>query len=173
MSRFCISAGLRPSLTDYNQGKAIAQLPQVRHQVHQNQQLKEQQQDTQSHSVARSVGVSEQILCIIFRRTVGRCQTPNKGVGVSRYAPVGPCRAVIWDTPVPEGKECGWHGESASLCVMSHSGQVRVEPVRSAGAPRGLGRSPLTQYLKTLVLVGSLVNAGALPTPFDLKREKF
>lgn len=94
MSRFCISAGLRPSLTDYNQGKAIAQLPQVRHQVHQNQQLKEQQQDTQSHSVAKSVGVSEQILCIIFRRTVGRCQTPNKGVGVSRYDPpldpVGP-----------------------------------------------------------------------------------
>lgn len=47
-STFCISAGLRPSLTDYNQGKAIAQLPQVRHQVHQNQQLQEQQQETQT-----------------------------------------------------------------------------------------------------------------------------
>lgn len=40
MSTFCISAGLCPSLTDYNQGKAIAQLPQVRHQVRQNQKLK-------------------------------------------------------------------------------------------------------------------------------------
>lgn len=41
--RLCFSAEW--NLTDYNQGKAIAQLPQIRHQVHQNQKLK---QETQS-----------------------------------------------------------------------------------------------------------------------------
>lgn len=37
--RFYISTGLYQILTDYQQGKAIAQRPQVGHQVHQNQKL--------------------------------------------------------------------------------------------------------------------------------------
>lgn len=51
---FSFCAQLRWNLTDYNQGKAIAQLPQVRHQVRQNQKLKEQQQETQSRLVLAS-----------------------------------------------------------------------------------------------------------------------
>lgn len=85
MSGFCIFCWPHLGLTDYDEGKPIAQLPQVRHQVHQNQKLKE----TQTAAAHSQFTWSEQILCITFRRTgkSERCQTPNKAVGVSRYVP--------------------------------------------------------------------------------------
>ena len=145
-------------LTDYEQSKAIAQVSQVCHKVHQKQQLRtRERRESQppstrcAHTHNPNHKSSEFTASLLFLSRdatflsyfISDAEGGRLSVwvlGVSNYMWLG--AAGRWHgTPQSQKERNPVVSGQLLVCVMSHTGQVRVEIVRSLGL-RGLVSSP-------------------------------